>query len=209
MRYPYENTPLPYAYDALEPRIDRETMELHHQKHLQGYIDKLNQLLSQRPGLQPLPLEELTTLTGQLPHAGTVPLARNAGGVFNHRFYFEGLTPRSTGRPTGDLAGAMDRAFGNWENFQTAFTAAALGVFGSGYAWLVADRRGRLQIVTTANQETPLARGLCPLLCVDVWEHAYYLAHQNRRGEYLSHWFAVADWEVAETRFARFHPRRR
>lgn len=209
MHYPYENTPLPYAYDALEPHIDRETMELHHQKHLQSYIDNLNALLSQRPGLQRLPLEELTTLTGQLPHAGSAPLARNAGGVFNHRFYFEGLTPRSTGRPSGDLAGAMDRTFGGWENFQAAFTAAALGVFGSGYAWLVVDRRGRLRIVTTANQETPLARGLVPLLSVDVWEHAYYLKRQNRRGEYLSHWFAVTDWEVAEIRFARFQPRRR
>lgn len=204
MHYPFENTPLPFSYDALEPYIDEETMRIHHQKHLQTYIDNLNRILSQRPGLQKLPLEELATVSGRLPHAALLPLARNAGGVYNHRFYFEGLTPHPIGKPVGDLASAIDKTFGSWESFQQAFTKAALAVFGSGYAWLTLDRRGRLAISCTANQETPLARGLRPLLCIDVWEHAYYLKHQNRRKDYLPDWFAVTDWDVAGARYIRW-----
>ena len=204
LHYPFENTPLPFAYDALEPYIDEETMRIHHQKHLQTYIDNLNRILAQRPGLQKLPLEELVTVSGRLPHAASLPLARNAGGVYNHRFFFEGLTPHPMGKPDGDLACAIDKTFGSWEAFQKSFTNSALAVFGSGYTWLAMDRRGRLVIVSTANQEAPLARGLRPLLCLDVWEHAYYLKHQNRRGDYLPDWFAVVDWDVAGARYIRW-----
>jgi len=199
--YPFVNTPLPYAYDALEPHIDTKTMHLHHDRHLQGYIDNLNAALQDQPGLQSLSLEGLICSAGRLPAAVGTPVSRNAGGVYNHRFFFDGMTPEAAAEPAGALADAINRAFGGFDAFADAFKIAALSVFGSGYAWLVADRSGRLRIVTSANQETPLTMGFCPVMNLDVWEHAYYLKHYNKRGDYVGDWFRVVDWKKAEERY--------
>lgn len=201
-RYPFENTPLPYAYDALEPYIDAKTMRLHHDRHLQGYIDNLNAALKDRPGLQHLNLEQLICNAGRFPAAVGTPVARNAGGVYNHLFFFEGMCPKGAPQPAGALADRINRDFGTFDGFREKCKAAALSVFGSGYAWLAAERGGRLRVVTSANQDTPLTMGICPVISLDVWEHAYYLKHYNKRGDYADDWFRVADWRKAEERYA-------
>ena len=196
-RYPYVNTPLPYAYDALEPFIDEKTMHLHHDRHLQTYIDNLNGLLRDCPALQCLPLEKLLTSPCHIPASLAVPVRNNAGGVYNHRFFFAGMAPPSGAMVRGRLYCEIDRQFGGLDRFKTLFKAQALEVFGSGYAWLVQEG-GRLKITATPNQDTPLARGQYPLLTIDVWEHAYYLKHYNQRVAYIDDWFAVVDWNRAE-----------
>jgi Fe-Mn family superoxide dismutase len=170
--YPFENTPLPYAYNALEPYIDDKTMHLHHDRHLQTYIDNLNAALSTQPQLQNMTLEQLILMAPGLPENVGVPVSRNAGGVYNHRFYFNGMSPSSSRNPLSPLSRAIDQTFGGLNAFKDKFTAAALSVFGSGYAWLVLNEQGKLSIITTPNQDTPLPRGLCPILNIDVWEHA-------------------------------------
>lgn len=200
--YPFANTPLPYAYEALEPHIDAETMRLHHDKHLGAYIDGLNRLLAPRPWMQSMDLEQLIRRLHSFPRELQTPLRRQAGGVYNHRFYFESLSPQSGGRPIGSLAHALICHWGSLEAFQNAFRRAALSVFGSGYAWLIRVRGG-VALLTTAGQDTPLQRGVCPLLNVDVWEHAYYLLRQNRRAEYFDAWMQVVDWNVVEARYQR------
>lgn len=199
--YPFQNTPLPYAYDSLEPYIDRKTMELHHDKHLQTYIDNLNNALADSKTLQGLSLEQLLLVANLLPSAMGTAIKNNAGGVYNHRFYFEGLSPEGNRVPVGSLADAIERTYGGFDAFQKRLQAAALSVFGSGYAWLVADPKGMLQIITTPNQDTPLPQNQCPILNVDVWEHAYYLKHYNRRADYLADWFPVVNWEKANERY--------
>ena len=174
-KYPFENPPLPYGYQELEPFIDERTLHFHHDKHLQTYVDNLNAILKQEEALQSWTLEELVRGIEQVPASVREPVRNNAGGKE-----------------------ALHRAFGGYDEFWKQMKAAALGVFGSGYAWLCADETGALQIVKTANQQTPLAQGLCPILTVDVWEHAYYLKNQNRRGEYLNAWAQVIDWDQAE-----------
>lgn len=207
--YPFVNTPLPYAYDALEPYIDEKTMHLHHDKHLQSYIDHLNETLRTQPKLQHMTLEQLISISPRLPTRLATAVSRNAGGVYNHRFYFVGMTPGVKGaRPKGELAAAIETAFVSFEAFEEKLTATAQSVFGSGYAWLAANRRCGLSIVTTANQETPLTLGLCPILNIDVWEHAYYLKHYNKRDGYLADWWNVVNWEEAERRFAACKSRR-
>ncbi len=199
--YRFENTPLPYAYDALEPYIDALTMELHHDRHLQTYIDNLNAALSSQPRLQSMPLEQLILISGRLPKDVGVPIWRNAGGVYNHRFFFDGMNPDGALAPVGELSGAIAGTFGSFDNFKKEFADAAMSVFGSGYAWLVMDRRGRISVITTANQDTPLPLGYCPIVNIDVWEHAYYLKHYNRRADYIDDWFSVADWQKANDRY--------
>lgn len=225
--YPFVNTPLPYAYDALEPFIDEKTMHLHHDRHLQTYIDNLNKLLEERPPLQRFSLEQLLTHWCRLPGPIRTPIRNNAGGVFNHRFYFDGMAPSSppqitpeadrlyTGMPpacgceteSSPFFAEMSRQFGSPKEFFTRFKEAALSVFGSGYAWLVVENR-RLAITTSADQDTPLSRGLHPLLNIDVWEHAYYLKHYNLRAAYIDDWFHVINWRVVEQRFMAAHGRR-
>lgn len=193
---PFENHPLPYAYDALEPCIDAQTMELHHSRHLQTYIDNLNHALENSPGLQGRSAAQLAVVQNR------PAISNNAGGVFNHRFYFSGMTPHHDRHtPCGALEQAILKHFCTHETFTEAFTAAALHVFGSGYAWLTCGRQKQLMIVTTANQEVPMLRGLRPLLCCDVWEHAYYLKHHNRRADYVKNWFCVLDWQRADALF--------
>lgn len=204
---PFENTPLPYAFDALEPYIDARTMEIHHDRHLQAYIDGLNRAIAPFPALQNCTAARLAVLNAPALRCIRPALCRNAGGVFNHRFYFAGMTPDGSRRlPCGALQAAVLQTFGTQAAFEDAFTKAALGVFGSGYVWLARDVAGRPRIITTANQDTPMARGLRPLLCCDVWEHAYYLKHQNRRADYAADWLRVADWTRANDIFTGAAP---
>lgn len=194
--YPFVNLPLPYGYGAMEPYIDEKTMRVHHDGHLEAYVSKLNAALKERPGLQMLSLAALVrggALLGE-------EVARNAGGVYNHRFYFELLQNPADREPHGALRKAIERDFGGFAQFREAFKKAALSVFGSGYAWLAAER-GRLAILTTGNQDNPLQRGMKPVLNVDVWEHAYYLKHQYRRADYIEDWFKIINWPRAESNF--------
>lgn len=207
--YPFINTPLPYAYDALEPFIDKKTMHLHHDRHLQTYIDNLNRFLEENPSLQNCSLEKLLTTWRRLPCHLQAPLKNNAGGVYNHRFYFDGMKPsQRTNTPPHDpprLFHEMTRQFGSPENFRSQFKSAALSVFGSGYAWLVSDN-GVLRIVASSNQNTPLRHSRTLLLNIDVWEHAYYLKHYNLRAAYIDDWFHVVNWEKAAERFTAICP---
>ena len=200
--YPFVNLPLPYDYDALEPFIDEKTMHLHHDKHLQTYINNLNEALKNRPSLQKLSLEQLIRNAYKLPANLRTPIRNNAGGVYNHRFYFNGLANPTDARPVGKLAAAIDRQFGSFEQFEARFKEAALGVFGSGYAWLVYGRCG-LQIVTSPNQNSPIEFGFCPILTIDVWEHAYYLKHYNMRADSIDDWKRLINWEQAEQNYLK------
>lgn len=199
--YPFVNTPLPYAYNALEPYIDEKTMHLHHDRHLQTYIDNLNKILEANPSLQRMSLEELLAFWCRLPCRLQTPVRNAAGGVFNHRFYFESMKKPEEPYEASELFRELKRGFGYFENFKAQFEEAALSVFGSGYAWLVAVR-GRLEIVTSANQNTPPSPAR-PIVNIDVWEHAYYLKHYNVRAAYINDWFKLIDWKRAEERFLR------
>ncbi len=199
--YPFVNTPLPYAYDALEPYIDAETMELHHDKHLQGYIDNLNKTLKPYPSLHSVPLDLMLARADRLPSGIRVPIMRYGGGVYNHRFFFDGLTPDARQRPKGTLLQAIDRDFGSYENMLKQYKEAAQSVFGSGYAWLVTTTDGTLRFVTTVNQDSMVPRYLCPISNIDVWEHAYYLKHQNRRAEYIDDIFDIINWDEVNRRY--------
>ena len=195
-QYPFINTPLPYAFQALEPYIDATTMYLHHEKHLQAYIDNLNKLLAKEPKLQTCTLEELTQMPGDI--------GRNSGGVYNHRFYFEGLQPPKK-VPHNPLYEEIESQFQSFEAFQKIFKQTALSVFGSGYAWLVWER-GMFRIITTANQDVPCLNKMSPVLCIDVGEHAYYLKHYNLRGDYIDNWFKVINWDTAQMRWQQGEP---
>jgi len=190
--YPFKNVPLPYCARSLEPYIDAKTMVLHHDRHLQTYIDNLNKYLETKPELQTLTLEELV-----LQHSDDTEIKNNAGGVYNHDFFFKSLRPGSSQIVigiSGQLLQAFQRDFAGFDGFLAKFSSAASSVFGSGYAWLCIKPDCTLEIVTTANQDTPLTSGLCPLLCIDVWEHAYYLKHFNVRADYIKNFFNVVDW---------------
>ncbi|MFA9463186.1 MAG: superoxide dismutase [Velocimicrobium sp.] len=202
--YPFVNTPLPYAYDAMEPYIDRKTMELHHDKHLQAYIDHLNLILKEYRGLQKLSLEKLIVNAPCYPRQIQSSILNNAGGVYNHRFFFSNLVNTGEIKPVGELSAQIDATFDNYFKFREKFVNAALSVFGSGYAWLVADQKKRLYIITTPNQNTPLLQNLCPILCIDVWEHAYYLKYYNVRASYINAWFHVINWKQANINYMQF-----
>lgn len=193
--YPFVNPPLPYAYDALEPYIDTKTMHLHHDRHLQTYVDNLNSALKDYPKLHNWSLEQLTYNVDRLPAAIRQSVRNNGGGVYNHIFYFNGISNSETRSQAGTLYNAIVQNFGSVEQFYDAFKKQALSVFGSGYAWLVVDQKGKLKIVTSANQDTPIAQNLCPVAGIDVWEHAYYLKHYNERAAYIDDWFNVVNWE--------------
>ena len=193
--YKFVNPPLPYAYNALEPYIDTKTMMLHHDRHLQTYIDNLNQLLSALPQFQSLTIGELILYSNAIPEKNRQAILNNAGGIYNHLFYFSILGPPDTYKISSLLSEFINQTFGDFESFKKAFTEAAMSVFGSGYAWLVCNAFGSPQIVTTANQDTPLPLNVYPLLNIDVWEHAYYLKHYNKRIDYINDWFNVINWE--------------
>lgn len=192
--YPFENLPLPYSFDALEPYIDEKTMQLHYGKHLQTYINNLNYLLEENPKLQGLSLENLIRCRLNLPAEIKTAVQNNAGGVYNHRFYFDLLKNPADSKPGGVLLNKIECSYKGFDHFRSAFKKAALSVFGSGYAWLVNDC-GKLRIITTANQNNPLSAGLKPVLTIDVWEHAYYLKHYNLRADYIDDWFNIINWD--------------
>ena len=199
--YPFALMPLPYAYDALEPYIDTLTMQLHHDRHLKTYVDNLNEALAGYPEFHSWTLEQLLTHAARLPAAIRTAVTRNAGGVWNHDFFFKGMTPGGS-PPTGPLAQKINRTFGDFGAFQAQFKAKALEVFGSGYAWLALSpgpksRAAQLCFLTTANQDAPIAAGALPLAGIDVWEHAYYLKHYNLRADYVDSWLRVANFGMA------------
>lgn len=197
-RYPFVNYPLQYSYSALEPYIDEKTMCLHHSRHLQTYIDNLNKLLKSNPKLQKYTLTELIAISHSLIPALGIPLKNNAGGVYNHRMFFEGMQPAGSGSPV--LQKALSDQFKSYDNFMEMLKQAALSVFGSGYAWLISENQN-LKIITTANQDTPDLTRCTPIICLDVWEHAYYLKHYNVRSSYIDDWFNVISLSAAEQRY--------
>jgi Fe-Mn family superoxide dismutase len=189
----YSVPDLPYGYDALEPHIDEETMRLHHDKHHQAYVDKANAAL-EGTEWEDKDVEEVLRNLDQLPDDKRTAVRNNGGGHANHSFFWEIMSPDGGGEPDGDLAGAIDEAFGSFGDFQDQLKAAGVGQFGSGWAWLVHDGSG-LAVVSTPNQDTPISEGKAPLLGVDVWEHAYYLKYQNKRPDYIDAWWNVVNWE--------------
>ena len=192
--YPFVNPPLPYDYNAMEPFIDTKTMTLHHDKHLQTYVDNLNSVLKDNPKLQNLSLEELIYSSGRLSRNIQDKVRNNAGGVYNHIFFFDEIKNPSSNIPTGNIAQIIDQQFGSYDNFKDELKKTALSVFGSGYAWLVLDR-GKLRIIATQNQNNPIEYKMCPILTLDVWEHSYYLKHYNKRFDYIDDWFKIIDWD--------------
>ncbi|MDX7701791.1 superoxide dismutase [Aeromonas caviae] len=192
---------LPYAYDALEPHIDAKTMEIHHSRHHQTYINNLNTALADLPELAALPLEALLARIDSLPAQVQGAVRNHGGGHANHSLFWQVMSPQGGGEPDGELAAAIERDLGGLESFRQAFTQAALSRFGSGWAWLVVDGRGNLQVVSSANQDSPLMEGLTPILGLDVWEHAYYLKYQNKRPDYIAAFYKVIDWSEVARRY--------
>lgn len=196
--YPFTLPPLPFAYDALAPELNEKTMLFHHDKHFAAYVDNLNKLLEGHPEYHTWSLEKLCQDWPELTEDIRQGVRNNAGGVYNHDLYFKTLAPTPASTPSGALANAVARDFGDVVALKSAMKAAALGQFGSGWAWLVSDCDSRLSIQKTPNQDTPLP--LFPLLCCDVWEHAYYLQYQNRRADYFDAWWLLVDWpRVSQT----------
>jgi len=190
----YKLPELNYSYDALEPFIDARTMEIHYTKHHQTYIDNLNKALEGRDEFKDMPIEDLIASLNTLPEEIKTPVRNNGGGHLNHTMFWQMMAPNAGGEPKGELAEKINETFGGFDKFKEEFKKAALGRFGSGWAWLVVDN-GKLKIVSTPNQDNPITDGLKPILGIDVWEHAYYLKYQNRRADYIDAWFNVINWE--------------
>ena len=193
---------LPYAHDALEPTIDARTMEIHHGKHHQVYVNMLNGALEGHDDLGSLSLEDLLRGIADVPESIRGAVRNHGGGHSNHSLFWTSMSPDGGGGPSGDLAAAIDGACGSFDDFKAAFQQAGLTRFGSGWAWLVAGGGGELSVYSTANQDSPLMQGDTPLLGVDVWEHAYYLNYQNRRADYLAAFWDVVDWAAVAARYA-------
>ena len=198
---PYSLPKLPYATDALEPYIDAETMTIHHDKHHAAYVNNLNNAIIAYPALAKLPVDELITKLDAVPEASRTVIRNNAGGHANHSFFWQLMTKNASGAPNSEVAKAIDSKFGGFTSFQEQFTKAALGVFGSGWAWLTLDKNHQLNIEITANQENPRMSGRIPLLGIDVWEHAYYLKYQNRRADYVNAFYKVIAWDFVAEQF--------
>ena len=192
---------LNYAYDALEPHIDALTMEIHHSRHHQTYINNLNAVLEGTPELAALPVEELLRRFATLPTTLQGVVRNHGGGHANHSLFWRVMSPQGGGEPSGELALAIERELGGFDAFKQAFTQAALSRFGSGWAWLVVDKAGRLQVESSANQDSPLMHGHTPILGLDVWEHAYYLKYQNKRPDYIAAFYQVVDWAEVARRY--------
>ena len=198
----FELPPLPYDYAALEPSIDEQTMRIHHDKHHGTYVNNLNAALENQPNLQGKSIEELLRDINSVPENIRTAVRNNGGGHANHSMFWEIMAPNAGGQPSGALAEAINSSFGGLDAFKEQFTKAATTRFGSGWAWLLADG-GRLEITSTANQDSPLMEGRVPILGLDVWEHAYYLKYQNRRPEYINAWWNVVNWNAVAERFNR------
>ena len=191
--------PLPYANDALEPHIDAKTMEIHHTKHHQAYVNNLNAAIEKAPELAKKSLDDLMRGVNSVPEAVRAAVRNNGGGHWNHSLFWQLMGPGKGGEPTGKLADAIKSSFGDFAKFKEQFAAAGVGRFGSGWAWLISDG-GKLSITSTPNQDNPLMEGKQAILGLDVWEHAYYLKYQNRRPDYITAWWNVVDWDAVGSR---------
>lgn len=191
---------LPYAYDALAPHIDEETMRIHHDKHHAAYVTKVNAALENHPELAQLSINELMQKLDSVPEDIKTAVQNNGGGHANHSLFWEILSPNGGGKPSGELAAAIDETFGSFDEFKEKFSATGAGRFGSGWAWLVVTD-GKLEVIDTLNQDSPLSLGKTPILGLDVWEHAYYLNYQNKRPEYISAFWNVVNWDEVAKRY--------
>ncbi|MBV9878033.1 MAG: superoxide dismutase [Verrucomicrobia bacterium] len=198
----YELPPLPYPFNALEPHIDAKTMEIHHDKHHQAYITNANNALKDHPDLAAKPVDELIANLNQVPESIRTVVRNNAGGHSNHSFFWQIMAPNAGGAPKGKLAEAITATFGSVDAFKEKFQAAGASRFGSGWAWLVVNKDGKLEITSTPNQDSPIMEGLKPVIGIDVWEHSYYLLYQNKRPDYLKAWWNVVNWDQAEKNFS-------
>jgi Fe-Mn family superoxide dismutase len=204
---PFELPALPYDYAALEPHIDEQTMRIHHDKHHAAYVTNLNNALQGQGAFENLPIEELARRINEVPESIRTAVRNNGGGHANHTMFWELMTPGGAKEPTGALASAITQTFGSFDAFKTAFNDAGVKRFGSGWAWLVVAPGGQLQILSTANQDSPLMDGQYPVMGNDVWEHAYYLKYQNRRADYLAAWWNVVNWDEVAKRYERARAR--
>ncbi|MDV2992444.1 MAG: Superoxide dismutase [Mn] 2 [Chroococcidiopsis sp. SAG 2025] len=198
----FELQSLPYANDALEPYIDAQTMQIHHDLHHGTYVKGLNTALESQPDLQSKSIDELIRELNSLPEAVRTPVRNSGGGHFNHSIFWTLMAPNAGGEPTGAIAQVISDNFGDFENFKTQFNDAGTKRFGSGFVWLVRSAGGKYEIVSTPNQDNPWTDGHFPIMCNDVWEHAYYLKYQNRRAEYLKQWWNTVNWSEVNNRLA-------
>lgn len=201
MSYPFKLPDLGYPKAALEPHIDAQTMEIHHGKHHNAYVTNLNGALEKHPGIQGWSIEDLLIKIAQVSEDIRTAVRNNGGGHHNHTLFWDILTPGGAKQPTGKLAEAITATFGSFDELKTRMTQAGLTRFGSGWSWLVKDASGKLQVYSTANQDSPLMEGHTPLLGIDVWEHAYYLKYQNRRPDYLAEIWNLINWDRVASRF--------
>jgi Fe-Mn family superoxide dismutase len=197
----FECPPLPYGYDALEPNIDERTMHIHHDKHHQGYVKKLNAALEGHADLQSKSVEDLLKDLNAVPQDIRTAVRNNGGGHANHSLFWTIMSPNGGGAPEGALADAINSAFGSFDAFKGTFSSTATGQFGSGWGWLAVDGSGNLKVLSTPNQDSPYSQGMTPILGVDVWEHAYYLKYQNMRGDYVSAWWNTVNWDEVAKRY--------
>ncbi len=197
----YTLPPLAYPYNALEPYIDARTMEIHHSKHHQTYINNLNNAIKGKADLESKSVEALITNINAIPEDIRNAVRNNGGGHANHAFFWTVIGPNAGGQPKGNVAAAINQAFGSFDAFKEKFTQAALTRLGSGWAWLSVIKAGQVEISSTPNQDSPLTEGKTPILCIDVWEHAYYLQYQNRRSDYVAAFWNVVNWQEVERRF--------
>jgi len=199
----FQLPPLPYDYKALEPHIDEATMRFHHDKHHAAYVKNLNEALNKHPELQSKSAEDLLRNLNSVPEDIRTTVRNNGGGHVNHTMFWEIMSPNGGGEPKGAIADAIKKDFGSFDNFKKQFNEAGSKRFGSGWAWLVRNKDGKLQVMSTANQDSPLSEGMYPIMGNDVWEHAYYLKYQNRRADYLNAWWNVINWDEVNKRFAK------
>jgi superoxide dismutase, Fe-Mn family len=200
---PFKLPPLPYAYDALQPSIDQETMRIHHDKHHAAYVNNANKLLEGVAVFEGMSPEEVILNLDKAPENIRTGLLNNVGGHINHSLFWTMMAPGAGGKPMGPVAEAIDKQFGSFENFRKTFDEAAAKRFGSGWAWLVMTPEGKLEVYSTPNQNPPILDGKKPLLGLDVWEHAYYLKYQNRRGEYATNWWNVVNWDTVNALYSK------
>jgi superoxide dismutase, Fe-Mn family len=200
----FKLSPLPYNYNALEPHIDASTMRFHHDKHHAAYVKNLNAAINKYPNLKNKTLEQLLQTIDKLPQDIQGSVRNNGGGHFNHTMFWQIMSPKGGGMPTGAIASPINKNFGSFDNFKKQFNEAGTKQFGSGWVWLVGSKNSSLKIITTPNQDSPISQGLYPIMGNDVWEHAYYLKYQNRRADYLSAWWNVVNWTEINKRFEQY-----
>jgi Fe-Mn family superoxide dismutase len=191
----YETPPLPYAYDSLEPHYDARTMEIHHDKHQVAYTTNLNKALAEHPDISARPIEDVLRHIKDVPADIRQAVINHGGGHYHHTFFWEVMAPNKGGAPRGPVADEINRVFGGFDGFKEQFAKAAMGCFGSGWAWLGLDSDGKMHVGSTSNQNSPLSMGHTPILTIDVWEHAYYLKYQNRRADWIAAWWNVVNWD--------------